>query len=61
MRGHQDNVQSGSASNGESGEPPPELLAIYPPDLVVIMNPVYVDEIRADLEQMDLAPELVTV
>ena len=39
----------------------PEFLATYRPDLVVIMNPVYVDEVRADLEQMDLAPELVAV
>ncbi len=39
----------------------PDFLRDYRPDLVVIMNPVYVEEIRHMLEDMDLAPELVAV
>lgn len=40
---------------------PPAELIDYRPDVVIIMNPVYVDEIGADLKKMDLAPELIPV
>ena len=38
---------------------PPLFLKHYRPDVVLIPNPVYGDEIRQALEQMDLNPELV--
>lgn len=37
----------------------PEALAETPPDLVIVMNPVYCEEIRAMLDQMHLAPTLI--
>jgi SAM-dependent methyltransferase len=39
----------------------PDRLADRPPDLVVVMNPVYVDEIARDLAQRGIETELVTV
>jgi SAM-dependent methyltransferase len=39
----------------------PSFLKDYGPDLVVIMNPIYLDEIRSDLAKLGLAPELVAV
>lgn len=39
----------------------PDSLVDYRPDLVIIMNPVYRDEIQRDLEQRGLAPEIMTV
>jgi SAM-dependent methyltransferase len=39
----------------------PERLAEVRPDHVIVMNPIYCDEIRRDLERMGLAPELVPV
>jgi cyclopropane fatty-acyl-phospholipid synthase-like methyltransferase len=39
----------------------PDFLAEYRPDLVLIMNRVYRREIAADLEQMGLNPEIVTL
>lgn len=39
----------------------PESLKRYQPDLVVIMNAVYRDEIARDLERLGLAPELVAL
>lgn len=39
----------------------PETLREARPDLVVVMNPIYLDEIRADLAKMGLAPELTAV
>ncbi|ETW13205.1 C-methyltransferase [Roseivivax marinus] len=39
----------------------PDELREAPPDTVIVMNPVYVEEIRADLAAMDLHPELVAV
>ena len=39
----------------------PQHLAKYRPDVVIVMNPVYRDEIGADLAQMDLRPELLDV
>jgi hypothetical protein len=37
----------------------PADLAADPPDIVVVMNPVYRDEIAADLAGRGLTPELV--
>ena len=39
----------------------PEALKTYPPDLVVIMNAIYRDEIARDLERLGLDPELVAL
>jgi SAM-dependent methyltransferase len=39
----------------------PEFLRDYRPDLVIAMNPIYLDEIGAQLSSMDLGPELVAV
>lgn len=39
----------------------PQALADAPPDLVIVMNPIYVDEIKMDLRKMDLTPEVVAV
>jgi SAM-dependent methyltransferase len=39
----------------------PGFLREYQPDRVIIMNPIYLEEIRQDLLGMGLAPELVTV
>jgi len=36
----------------------PSFLKEYRPDMVIIMNPVYRDEISRDLAAMDLAPEI---
>jgi SAM-dependent methyltransferase len=41
-------------------QPPPALLE-SPPDLVVPMNPIYTEEIRADLAKMGLKPMVVAV
>ncbi|MCC7372902.1 MAG: methyltransferase domain-containing protein [Chloroflexi bacterium] len=38
---------------------PPAELQRYRPDVVIVMNPIYLDEIGADLEKMGLQPELV--
>ncbi|MDH4146710.1 MAG: class I SAM-dependent methyltransferase [Acidimicrobiia bacterium] len=37
----------------------PEFLVEYRPDLVIAMNPIYLDEIRAQLDQLGLHPELI--
>jgi hypothetical protein len=39
----------------------PASLVQYRPDTVIVMNPIYVDEIRQDLNGMELFPELTTV
>jgi 2-polyprenyl-3-methyl-5-hydroxy-6-metoxy-1,4-benzoquinol methylase len=39
----------------------PDFLQSYRPDDVVIMNPIYKEEIEADLLRMDLAPNILTV
>ena len=39
----------------------PDFLAEYKPDCVIVMNPIYVDEIRRDLEARGIKPELVAV
>ena len=40
---------------------PPDFLREYQPDLVVAMNPVYVDEIGADLKALGVGGKLVAV
>ena len=39
----------------------PEFLKDHRPDVVIVMNPIYLDEIRRDLEAMDIDAELVAV
>ncbi len=39
----------------------PEFLVGYKPDLVVAMNPIYLTEIREQLDQLGLHPELIGV
>lgn len=39
----------------------PEFLATYQPDVVIIMNPIYREEIASDLKSMGLDPEIVTM
>ena len=39
----------------------PAFLKAYQPDVVIIMNPVYRDEISRDLQVMGLAPEIRTL
>jgi hypothetical protein len=39
----------------------PEFLKEYQPDIVIVMNPVYREEIRQDLNRMGLSPELLTI
>jgi SAM-dependent methyltransferase len=39
----------------------PDLLVEHRPDLVVVMNPVYVDEIRRELDRLGLSPEIAAV
>ena len=38
---------------------PPEFLKNYKPDTVIVMNPVYCNEIKHDLETMGVAAELI--
>jgi hypothetical protein len=37
----------------------PEFLRNYKPDIVIIMNPVYLEEIKDDLVKMELFPEII--
>lgn len=39
----------------------PEYLKVYRPDVVIIMNPIYTPEISAQLAEMGLAAEVITV
>lgn len=39
----------------------PEFLADYKPDLVIAMNPVYVEEIRSELERVGVTPKVQAV
>jgi SAM-dependent methyltransferase len=39
----------------------PEFLQDYRPDVVIVMNPIYCDEIQRTLDQMNLSPQLLTV
>lgn len=40
---------------------PPEFLQNYQPDVVIIMNPIYIDEIRQSIANLGLSPELICV
>jgi SAM-dependent methyltransferase len=40
---------------------PPEFLRKYKPDVVIVMNPIYYDEIHQMLNDMDLTPEVISV
>ena len=46
-----------------SGHPvvPPGALLKAPPDLVVVMNPIYAHEVRKSLASLDLYPEVLAV
>jgi hypothetical protein len=35
----------------------PEFLVEYQPDAVIVMNPIYLEEIRSDMRRMGLEPE----
>lgn len=39
----------------------PQFLKEYRPDVVIVMNPIYCDEIRAELAEMDIQAELMAV
>lgn len=39
----------------------PEFLQEYKPDIVIVMNPIYRDEIQQDLKRIGLTPEIITV
>ncbi len=39
----------------------PDLLRQYKPDVVIVMNPIYCDEIQQDLVELGLAPRLVMI
>ena len=39
----------------------PEFLVDYKPDIVIVMNPIYREEIRQDLTRLNLTPELVSI
>jgi hypothetical protein len=39
----------------------PEFLAEYDPELVVVMNPIYIDEIQADLDRLGVTARLTAV
>jgi hypothetical protein len=38
---------------------PPAFLREYRPETVIVMNPIYCDEIRAELDRMGLSPTLI--
>jgi SAM-dependent methyltransferase len=40
---------------------PPAFLKEYRPDVVIVMNPIYNDEIRAELDRLDVAAEILSV
>jgi hypothetical protein len=39
----------------------PESLTTSPPDVVIVMNPIYLSEIRGQLEDLGLRPEITSV
>ena len=39
----------------------PDFLGEYKPDVVIVMNSVYVNEIKKDLNRLGLAPEILTL
>ena len=40
---------------------PPDFVKEYKPDVVIIMNPVYKDEIKQNINQMGYDPEIMPV
>jgi len=40
---------------------PPEYLKDYRPDVVIVMNPIYREEIRSDLQRMNVKADLIAV
>lgn len=40
---------------------PPAFLQNYQPDVVIVMNPIYIDEIRQSIANLGLSPELICV
>ena len=46
-----------------TGQPivPPQFLADYQPDVVILMNPIYRREVQKDLDKMGLTAKLLTV
>jgi hypothetical protein len=40
---------------------PPDFLQSYRPDIIIVMNLIYCDEIRPMLARMGLVPEILTV
>ncbi len=39
----------------------PSFLREYKPDMIIVMNPVYLEEIHQDLKQMNLSPDILPV
>lgn len=39
----------------------PEFLMEYKPDIVIVMNPIYQNEIREELTRLNMTPELVSI
>jgi hypothetical protein len=39
----------------------PKALVDQPPDLVIVMNPIYVAEVRSSLKEIGLTPEVVAL
>ena len=39
----------------------PDFLGEYRPDVVIVMNPVYVNEIKQDLSRLGLSPKVLTL
>ena len=39
----------------------PEFLREHRPDLVIVTNPIYLDEIKQELGEMGLAPEVIAL
>ena len=40
---------------------PPDFLKKYKPDVVIVMNPIYIEEIQQILKQMNLSPKVIPV
>ena len=39
---------------------PPDFLAEYVPDAIIVMNPLYVDEIRLMVHELGIDPQMLT-
>ena len=39
---------------------PPDALLEYRPDIIIVMNPIYIDEIRQIAKEMGLTPNFLT-